>query len=96
MANDTHDDPAVLHLSVAIIGILGIDDECRYPDIQRTRCGRMLALHGMRANLIELVTELQDRAAGEHISGFDETARDRQTARRAVASAIRQGIQPRR
>lgn len=82
-------------LSYGAYYAVGMDDPVRYPDLRRwANRGTYLYVSGTREALIQLATELNDRA-NEGSDGFNETAETKAVCRRAVASLRRQGITPR-
>src|SRR5262245_60320629 len=90
------DGVARLTLSTSALYIAGLDDVGRFVDVERVaiRRGSMTVCRGTVRALVELVTELHDRAT-EGADGFAHSAADKRVLRRAVAAAIRQGVTPR-
>jgi hypothetical protein len=87
--------PMRLTLTWNALSVMGLDDAARYPDVRRESAGaNRVVLHGTRAALTDLVTELEDRAV-EGAEGYNEAPKDKAVCRRAVASAMSQGVYPR-
>ncbi len=79
-------------LSIRAFRILGMDDPCRYADIVRWGSkAHYLGISGYMDTLVELATELSDRAT-EGAAGFNETAANRAICRRAIKSLEKQGV----
>lgn len=84
-----------IRLSTHAFLLVGLDDAGRYPDI--TRGGsrlKFIELHGEEDALIDLATELHDRAT-EGADGFGHSPQEKAIARRAVESLRKQGVYPR-
>ena len=93
-ADDKPKRTATITLSTHALDIAGLDDLARFTDIERAPGSRVTRCTGTLDALISLVTELCDRAT-EGADGFAHSAADKRVLRRAVASAVRQGVTPR-
>lgn len=83
----------ILTISHNAWSVVGLDDAARYPDLTRVinPAGQTVDVIGARSALIDLVTELDDRAT-EGGDGFNESARNKAICRRAVARARKAGF----
>jgi hypothetical protein len=76
--------------------VLGLDDDLRYQEVTRSlkRGSNVVILTGTKHDLIEIATELNDRATEDH-TGFNESAANKTICRAAVRSLRSQGIEAR-
>jgi hypothetical protein len=75
-------------------GIVGLDDMARYTDVERVPVYTGYQCIGTREALIDLVTEIADRAT-EGEDGYNHDARDKAILRRALRRLARAGWEPR-
>lgn len=83
-----------LFIPDAVWGILGLDDPCRYADVERIAVPKGYRCIGSRDALLTLVTEINDRAT-EGEDGFNESPRSKAACRKAISALRRDGWQPR-
>lgn len=84
------------HFTVSrrVWAIVGLDDLARYPDVTRTVAGARVACEGTRAALVDLLTEINDRAT-EGADGFNESGSAKASCRAAVRRLRAKGWEPR-
>ncbi len=87
---------AAVSITHEAVTVLGLDDPARYADLDRPAANaRFQWFAGTREAIVDLVTELNDRAT-EGDGGFDESPRNKAICRRAVARIRRHHqIEPR-
>lgn len=78
-------------LSRNVVGILGLDDACRMPNIERISVGKSMIFRGERAALVMLANEISDRAT-EGDDGYNHSSRDKAILRRALVRMAAHGI----
>lgn len=83
-----------LTISDAVWSAVGLDDSARYPDIVRIATRGGFRCLGKREALIDLVTEISDRAT-EGADGFNEPADVKRECRRTLRKLAENGWKPR-